>query len=196
MIMSDRKALLVLDLINEIAHPKGGYAQEGYFNQISKRKVLENTAKAISQARENKIPVIYVIVGFSENYVECPINSPVFNLAKKEGLLKLNMWGTQVHKLIKPKEKDIMIVKNRISPFYQTNLNLILGQLNIDTLLLTGVSTEFVIFSTVSDAHDRDYKVIVLEDATAASGKDRHEAAIKLLSRRAEILSVDEFFSK
>ncbi|MBD8513643.1 cysteine hydrolase [Photobacterium sp. WH77] len=195
MMMKSGQALLVLDVINEIVHPDGKYAKEGYFTQVERTRLIENTQKLIHAARENDIPIIYVVVGFSQNYVECPESSSVFSLAKRNELLKINTWGTQVYADISPRDGDIILVKNRVSPFYQTNLDLILRQLNIKSLLLTGVSTEFVVLSTAADAHDRDYSSFVFEDATAAVDEETHLAALKLLANKATVLSVENFLT-
>ncbi|MBU2897039.1 cysteine hydrolase family protein [Vibrio hepatarius] len=195
MMMKRGQALLVLDIINEIVHPDGVYAKEGYFEQVENNGVIENTKKLIHAAREKDIPIIYVVVGFSENYVECPESSTVFSLAKRHNLLKLNTWGTQIFPEIAPQENDIILVKNRVSPFYQTNLDLILKQLDVDSLLLTGVSTEYVILSTAAEAHDRDYISFVFEDATAAVDEETHQAALKLLTRKSTVLTVEKFLT-
>jgi nicotinamidase-related amidase len=194
-IMKDRKALLVLDFINEIVHPDGKYAKDGYLEQITSRRTLENAAAAIERSRELGFPVIYIVVGFSENYAEWPDHSPVFNLAKSDGRIILGTWATQIHNDLAPEKYEQVVVKNRISPFFQTNLDLLLKKFNVDTLLLTGVSTEFVILSTAMSAHDRDYKVIVLEDAVASSHDKFHQAALTILARIATISTVEKALS-
>ncbi len=192
--MKNKTALLVLDLINEIVHPSGKYSSEGYFDQVTCRDVIHNAKKAIEHARRLEMLVIYVIVGFSENYVEWPKNSPVFRSAKTEKRIILGTWGTQIHSSIEPKPHEKIIVKNRINSFYQTNLELLLKNNDIQTVLLTGVSTEFVILSTAMQAHDKDYQVVVLEDATASSHEDLHISAIKILERIAKVNTVENFF--
>ncbi|RAJ38589.1 nicotinamidase-related amidase [Kitasatospora sp. SolWspMP-SS2h] len=187
-----RSALLVLDLINEIVHPRGKYGAEGYQQQVADRRVLENAARAIERARAADIPVIYVVVGFTAGYPEWPPGSPIFRAAKPDGRLLLGDWATQVHDAVKPAEGEPVIAKHRISPFHGTGLDLLLRTLGVDTLLLTGVSTDMVILATARDGHDRDYRVKVLEDATAADGPEMHRAALTVIARCAEITTVDE----
>jgi nicotinamidase-related amidase len=188
--MKNKTALLVLDLINDIVHPDGQYAAEGYLEQVRARRVLENAASAIAQARSAGIPVIYVVVGFSENYAEWAEQSPVLAVAKDEKRLMLGTWATQVHADLKPARGECVVVKHRISPFYQTNLDLLLRRAGAETLLLSGVSSEFVVLATAMAAHDRDFRVVVLEDAIASSSPERHAAALLLLGRIAQISTV------
>ncbi|NBE50615.1 cysteine hydrolase family protein [Streptomyces boluensis] len=185
-----RPALLVLDLINEIVHPDGKYAADGYYAEARDRGVIEHTAEAIARARAAGIPVIYVVVGFSDNYAQWPASSPVFEKAKADERLLLGTWATQVHEALAPAPGEPVVAKHRISPFHGTNLEVLLRTQEIDTLLLTGVSTELVVLTTAQAAHDRDYRVRVLEDATLAGDAEIHEAALKVLSRIATVTTV------
>jgi nicotinamidase-related amidase len=188
--MGRRPALLVLDLINEIVHPDGKYAGDGYLEQVTRRGVLEHAATAIAQARASGIPVIYVVVGFSPGYPDWPAGSPVFAETRTKGALTLGTWGTQVHASLAPAAGEPVVAKRRLSPFHGTHLDLLLRGQGVDTLLLMGVTTDLVVLSTAREGHDRDYRVEVLEDATATSGPELHEAALTVLARTATITTV------
>ncbi|HDJ1415988.1 TPA: cysteine hydrolase, partial [Staphylococcus aureus] len=86
--------------------------------------------------------------------------------------------------------------KNRIDPFYNTNLELVLRNLKINELYLTGISTDLVILSTVLSAHDRDFKVHTIEDCTSANSKQSHDNAINIISNLSDIVNVNEFLKK
>ncbi|MEU2059712.1 isochorismatase family cysteine hydrolase [Streptomyces sp. NPDC013455] len=189
-----KPALLMLDLINDIVHPDGRYGREGYARQVAERGVLERAAVALETARARDIPVIHVVVGFSAGYPEWPASSDVFRSAKEDGRILLGTWATEPHDAVKPVDGEPVVAKHRISPFYGTGLDLTLRALGVDTLLLTGVSTDMVILATARDGHDRDYTVEVLEDATAADGDEMHAAALKVIGRTARISSVAEAF--
>lgn len=193
--MSANKALLVMDFINEIVHPEGVYAREGYYQQTQERQVLEKAASALNYARSNHLPIIFIVVGFNAHYEGFPPHSRVFAPTKEHGVLKLQTWSTQVHDDLRPREDEIVIAKSRVSPFYQTNLELILRTQGIEELVLTGVSTEHVILATTLDGHDRDFKITVLEDACAAVTQERHLAAIERISRTANISSTFSFIT-
>lgn len=57
--------------------------------------------------------------------------------------------------------------------------------------MLLGVSTTWAVESTAREAHDRDYRVVVVEDACAARDEEQHVVAIKNLSVLATVLKVD-----
>jgi nicotinamidase-related amidase len=190
--MTSRPALLVLDLLNEIVHPDGKYAVHGYAREVAERDVLGRAATAIDRARMSGVPVIYVVVGFSLDYAEWPPRSPVFAEARAEEKLVIGHWGTQVHDAVKPADGEQIVVKRRISPFFGTELDLVLRTRGVDSLLLAGVSTDLVVLATARDGHDRDYRVTVLADATASADRTLHEAALAVIARTATVTTVDE----
>ncbi|MEU4108086.1 cysteine hydrolase family protein [Streptomyces sp. NPDC048208] len=189
--MTRTPALLVLDLVNEIAHPDGKY-NDVCLDQIESRGVLGHARRAIDHAREQGIPVVYVVVGFSEGLADWPPTSPLFAEAADGDRLILGTWGTEVHDSLKPEAHEQVIAKRRVNPFLGTHLELLLRSYGVNTLLLTGVTTDLVILSTAREAHDLDFRVEVLEDATATSSPELHEAALTLLRRTAEVTTVDE----
>lgn len=193
--MSAKKALMVMDFINEIVHPDGVYAREGYHRQASARAVLERAGAALEHARAQQLPIIFVVVGFNAQYDGFPEHSRVFAPAREHGVLKLDTWSTQVHASLAPREGEIVIAKSRVSPFYRTHLDAILRDLGVQEVVLTGVSTEHVILATTLDAHDRDLAVTVLEDACCAVSQERHLAAIERISRTADIRSTSDFLA-
>lgn len=189
--MERRPALLVLDLVNELVHPDGKYSAEGFCDQVTERGVIERTATAIGRARASGIPVVYVVVGFSPGYADWPEHSPLFAAARDGERVVLGTWGTRVHDALEPAPGEPVVEKRRVNPFLGTHLDMLLRNLGVNTLLLTGVSTDLVVLSTAREGHDRDYRVEVLEDATAASDPKVHAMAVELAARTAAVTTVD-----
>ena len=124
-------ALVLLDFINEIVHEGGKFAGKGYPAFVKDRKVLENVNAAIEKARKKNIPIIFVRVGFSQDYKEWPEHSPLFGAAKKAGALKLGTWATEIHDFVKATDSDFVVTKHRVSAFYATSLEAILRNLYV-----------------------------------------------------------------
>ena len=72
-----------------------------------------------------------------------------------------------MHDRVAPRTGDIVVRKVRVGAFSTTDLDAQLRERGVDTLILAGISTSGVVLSTVRDASDRDYRVVVLADATA-----------------------------
>lgn len=76
---------------------------------------------------------------------------------------------------------DLKIVKRRYSCFLGTELEFLLTELEVQTLLVAGIITNCCVLWTVGDAFQRDYHVRVIEDCTAASSLEEHEAALLIM---------------
>jgi len=96
---------------------------------------------------------------------------------------------------IAPLEGEPVVRKPRMSAFYASPLDSMLRSRDIDTLVLTGISTNFVVESTVRAAVDMDYRVIVLEDGVTAGDDAVHRAALASMEPLAEIVSAADFFT-
>ncbi len=184
-------ALIVLDLINDIVHAEGKLAGGGTAAQAAARNLVAANNAVIAHARARQWPVIFVKVGFSASYAEHPKDSPFFGKAHAAGALTLGAWGTALVDGLDVQPADSVVAKHRISAFYGTALEAILRAHRVNRVVLTGVSTTWAVESTARDAHDRDYQVIVVEDACAARSDDDHRHALKNLSAIATVTTVD-----
>ena len=188
----NKPVLILLDLINDIVDEKGKLAVHGYPAFLKTHGVIEAVNTAIVKARAKQIPIIFVRVGFSPDYRECPDGSPLFGPAKKFGALGLGSWATEIHPSIQKRESDFLITKHRVSPFYATSLPAILHTLQADTLLLGGVATDLAVQTTARDAHDRDYRVVVLQDLCGAGDEDTHASTMHSLTKIALVAKSSE----
>jgi nicotinamidase-related amidase len=177
-----RTALLVMDY------------QPGIVGRIEESEALIARAQtAIAAARAAGATVGYVRVAFTdEDFDAMPDEAPMARVKEMpREHMHADSAGTQVDERVAPAEGDIVVRKTRVGPFLTTDLDQQLRARGIDTLLLAGISTSGVVLSTVRDAHDRDYRLYVLADATADPLPDVHEALIeKILPRQAEVIEV------
>lgn len=180
-------ALVVIDLINDLVHPRGKISSFSSF--ISENHVIEKNNIVIDYARKNQLLIIFVKVVFDSLYRSCSPVSPIFQHVKKQNALQSNTWGTQFHDKLDKQAQDIVIEKHRISAFYSTPLEMYFKCNKIENILITGVSTDMAIESTAREAHDRDYKVYIIADACGAFSKDLHESSLKILSKITTVIS-------
>tara|TARA_R100000005_G_scaffold89631_1_gene60362 strand:- start:75080 stop:75655 length:576 start_codon:yes stop_codon:yes gene_type:complete len=185
---------LVLDMQNDLVHPEGASGKSPLGEQVRERSVVSNTAVAVKLAREKGIPVAFVRVAFSDDHREANLHSQVFGPIAKNGILKKDSWGGQVHADIGKSDDEWDIVKHRVSPFYQTRLELLLKTLEVDRIYCSGVSTPAVVQATVRDAHDRDFDVVVIEDCCAAPTAQEHANSLASIARFCSVVPLAEAF--
>ncbi|WP_185266095.1 cysteine hydrolase family protein [Halopseudomonas xiamenensis] len=186
---------LVLDMQNDLVHADGASGKAPMQADIQAREVIQRTANAIARARAKGIPVAYVRVAFSDDHREANPDSQVFGPIARNGILKMNAWGGQVHEALAPQAGDWDIVKHRVSPFYQTRLELLLKREGIERIYCSGVSTQAVVQATVRDAHDRDFDVVVLEDCCAGPNEQEHANSLASIARFCSVATSESAFA-
>ena len=159
-------ALLVMDFQKIIIN--------NFLQQESARTVIRNTASLISTARAAGVPVIYVSVGFRYGYPEVSQNNTIFSSIKNNGIFINDSVETAIHEGVAPAENEVVIVKRRVGAFSFTELDMVLRAQGIENLIITGVTTSGVVLSTVGQAFDLDYRLVVASDCCADSDHDKH----------------------
>lgn len=186
-----KSVFIGIDYIYDITHKNGKIARS--YEQCEVRDIINKTNFMMKVCKENNIPIILVKVGFNKNYFDQPKSSKIFGTAHIIRSLELESQGTKFHPELNYNMADLIITKPRISAFYGTNLDATLRANKVQKLLISGVSTSWAVQSTVRDAHDRDYEVLVIEDACAAQKLQEHDESIHLLSRISEIITTRFF---
>jgi nicotinamidase-related amidase len=161
---SGSAALLALDLVSDFAFPDGPRV----------RRALTARAGAIrrllSAARSGGVPVIYV----NDNLGAWRSDFPAL-LAR---CTEADRPGAELVLSLAPEADDEILLKPRHSAFYGTPLEALLGQRGIDTLVISGVSTESCVWMTASDAHTRGFSLVVPRDTIAGASVAAHRAAL------------------
>ncbi|ADU72636.1 cysteine hydrolase family protein [Pantoea sp. At-9b] len=134
--------------------------------------VIRNTASLIASARAAGVPVIYISVGFRQGYPEVSQNNTIFSAIKNNGIFITGSEGAAIHTAVAPAENEVVIIKRRIGAFSFTDLEMILRAQGIETLILAGVTTSGVVLSTVGQAFDLDYRLVVASDCCADPDHD------------------------
>ncbi len=177
----NHSALIVIDLQNDIIHPDGKLG--GCAKMAAETHLIEKVNSAIQSARSKNWLVIFIRVGFSADYVECPTTSPLFSYVQQAQALQLNSWGAEFHKHLGIQQEDTIVTKHRVGAFYGTSLPAILAANRIEHLALCGVSTDFAVQTIAREAHDRDYRISIIQDACAANSIEEHKNTIHLLEK-------------
>jgi nicotinamidase-related amidase len=158
-------------------------------------ELLDRVAGAIATARARDVQVGYVRVAFEDaDYDAVPPTNKLFaRLAESGRAGHADSPATAVHDRVAPAPGDIVVRKTRVGAFSTTDLDEQLRKRGISTLLLTGISTSGVVLSTVRDAADHDYRIVVLADGCADFDAEVHEVLLgKVFPRQADVITVDE----
>jgi nicotinamidase-related amidase len=170
-------AILVVDMLNDFV--TGSLACD------RGKAIVPATAELLDAARDKGIPVIFC------------------NDAHIAGIdRELKLWGdhaiagtkgAEVIPELKLSYKDYVVPKRRYSGFFQTDLDLLLRELGVNTVIMTGLHAHMCVRHTSADAYQYGYDVVVAKDATDSFTEEDYNYGIKYLKDTydAEISDVD-----
>lgn len=99
--------------------------------------------------------------------------------------------------IVAPLPGDPIVIKRRVSAFAGSDLQVLLNGLEVGTLVLTGIATSGVVLSTLGQAADLDYQLVVLADACLDADPEVHRVLTeKIFPRQAEVLAVADWKPK
>jgi len=163
-------ALLLIDVINDFEFDENG-------GDLFQRAMPAATRIAALKERtaQQGIPAIYVNDNFGK------WRSDFRNLVAH--CLEEDRRGRPLVELLKPTDNDYFVLKPKQSGFYSTTLDLLLKHLGAHDLILTGFSSDICVQLTASDAHLRDYYLIVPRDCVASLSEEENERALRYMER-------------
>jgi nicotinamidase-related amidase len=176
-------ALLLLDLIPAVVPAFGG-----------DDALLERLQGAATAARAASVPVIYVRVAFRAGHPDVSPSNALFAPLVEMMDFTETIPATQIHDAVAPQEGDILVLKRRISSFSGSDLDVVLRSLRVNRIVLAGVATAGVVLSTVREAADLDFEIVVLSDGCADGDPEVHRVLIeKVFPSQATVTTVDEW---
>jgi nicotinamidase-related amidase len=189
MVSPGRTALLVIDVQNDFCAPSGVLGKVGLDMSILDAPMARIQA-LIAAARAAGVTLAYARVMTRRSTDSTALK--LFYL--RQGLtldhLDLCRIGTSGvdYFVVKPEEGDIEIEKVQYSSFMGTQFEHDLRAREIDTLVVTGFTTDCCVDTTVRDAFHRNFNCFVVTDATAAYDSELHEGSLNALSKNCALL--------
>jgi nicotinamidase-related amidase len=181
----DRKtsALLVMDFQALILD---NYAKD-------KESLLRRTAGVLESARKAGMLIVYVVVGFRAGYPEISARNAAFTGAKRAGMFAAGDARAEIHPAVAPGPDEPIVTKHRVGAFFSTDLDMILRANNIETLVLTGITTSGVVLSTVRHASDADYRIVVVHDCCTDGDEEVHRVLTeKVFLRQSTVVAATD----
>jgi nicotinamidase-related amidase len=162
-------ALIIVDVINDLEFEGGEKLVEHAI------PAAQRIAKLADRARDSGIAVIYVNDNFGKWRSDFR--------ALLEHCRKQEVRGRRVAEILAPKKSDYFVLKPKHSGFFSTTLDTLLEYLHAQTVIVTGLTTDRCVLFTASDAHMRDFHLVVPSDCCAAETAENHDQAISMIER-------------
>ena len=172
-----RSALVVVDMQNDFCHPEGWFAQKGLGIRAARRPIAI-LRRLLPAWRDAGGAVLWLNWGIRADWANLAPTVHFKGKRTAEGVgyaevspidrgpsLVQGSWGARVVEELVVAPDDLTVHKHRLSGFWDNELDTLLRQRGITTLLFAGINTDRCVFSTLQDAHFLGYDCVLLKDA-------------------------------
>jgi nicotinamidase-related amidase len=193
-----KTAMIVVDMQNDFV------ASDAAMETPAARAVVPKLAAALKICREGGIKIIYTAHVHRRDGSDMGLFDDMHPPIANRHALVDGTPGVEIYPELAPVVGEHVIKKHRYSGFFGTDLDIILREWEVDTVIISGTTTENCCQATARDAMFRNYRVVFLSDATATydypdrgfgamSNADVHHATLVILAAStADVMSVED----
>jgi ureidoacrylate peracid hydrolase len=173
-----KAAIIVVDVQNDFCEAEGSLGKAGAPTGAAKA-MIPTLQSLLDAARNTGAPVIFI-----QTIHEDATDSEAWRTRSGGAVAsccRKDTWGADFTG-VAPRENEPVVIKHRYSAFVNTRLDSVLRTLKIETLIMTGVSTNVCVESTARLGYMLDYNIVFVSDCTAAYSQEEHDGALYNIS--------------
>jgi biuret amidohydrolase len=176
-------------------HPEGKIRVGIAEASPARAAVITAARRLLDGARVHDVPVISVRIAFRPDHADVAGNAEIWRRVKASGAMAEGSWGAEFYEGLGPLAGEFVVTHRRNNAFYGSPLADVVHGFRPERLVVAGISTTYVVESTVRHASDMGYAVTVAADACSSGNAEMHEASLKAMALLAAINTVDAIVS-
>jgi nicotinamidase-related amidase len=188
-------ALLIIDMQRDFLEP-GGFG-DALGNDVTRLQAIVPTVKRLlEEFRTQKLPIFQTIECHQPDLSDCPPSKlkrgrgelTIGDVGPMGRILIMGEPGNAIIPELEPLPGEIAIPKPGKGAFYRTNLESLLQEQGISHLIITGVTTEVCVQTTMREANDRGYECLLVEDATESYFPEFKQSTLEMIRAQGGIV--------
>ncbi|MFG1888709.1 cysteine hydrolase family protein [Micromonospora sp. NPDC049051] len=186
-----RTAVVGVHWQHEIVSP-GGFFGPYFAEQVARHRVASYAAQVASSVRAGGGLVVYTRVAYRPGYPDLIPNTPSHAMYPERQAFLDGAPKTRIIDELAPQAGDVVITTVRLGAFFGTELDTVLRARGVQTLLFTGVATNFAVMNAVFEAVNHGYQTMVVSDACTAATDDIHRMSLETMGQLGEVVTAAE----
>ena len=193
-------ALVVVDMQNGFVSPEGSYGKLG-MNISHYRSIIPKIRELIDYCRKVGIPIFYTEAVREASGIDLLTHVHILLPKSREETHKVPIcirgtWDGNTIDELKPTDEDHLIIKRRDGAFQDTEFRMWLQSLGVNTLVFCGVDTSICVETSLREAFNLGYDILLISDATASGNQQHYKTTLERVSNYYGIALNFERFKK